>query len=528
MKNIYQIILVVAIALSGSSVFAGSTFKVKYLSAEYVYLRGGTLDGLAVGDRLAISGKDTVEIELEVLFLSEHSASCKVLFQSRAIRPGELAVQTLHNASADTLRVASIPVVPPEVTPPPKPSPTRRTHRKTLSGSVSALTNSWHDRKDSEQDYQQTSLRLNLTARNLLGSGGTFSLYTRGQRDQRNRTSGGPSGRENWQNQIYEMSFSYDDETAPVNIYAGRVMLPRVSSVGYIDGLVLEGRLSEGVRVGMFAGAQPQWQYGNGANSLQKGGGYVNVSHGTYRTTMINLTLAAAGEYHAREVSRELIYLQGRLSIANRWSLTSINEIDLNRSWRKEKTGNGLSFSSVYLNTRYRISEAISTSLNYDTRKNYWTYEMRTVADSLFDYHVRQGLRMQVDVRFPGNLYTYSGVGYRKRTGDPTPVYSYSCGATKTGLPTLQTSLSLQASGYSGPTDNGYNLSARIGQNMRRRDMMSVGYSFMVSNHRSNRSLDLTARFEVFGTFFLGGQYQHSSGDDIKGQRLQAEAGLLF
>ena len=135
---------------------------------------------------------------------------------------------------------------------------------------------------------------------------------------------------------------------------------------------------------------------------------------------------------------------------------------------------------------------------------------------------------MQVDLRLPGNLYTYSGGGYRKRTGDPSPVYSYNCGATKTGLPTAQTSLSLQASGYSGPSDNGYNLSTRIGQNMRRRDMMSIGYSLMVNNHRTNRSLDLSARFEVIGTLFVGTQYQHNSGDDINGHRFQAELGVVF
>ncbi len=63
--------------------------RVRYRSAEAVYLDTGTVGGLAVGDRLEVVRKDSVIARVEVAFAAEHSASCKVLEQRVEIVAGD-------------------------------------------------------------------------------------------------------------------------------------------------------------------------------------------------------------------------------------------------------------------------------------------------------------------------------------------------------------------------------------------------------------------------------------------------------
>ena len=68
----------------------GVTFKVKYRSAANVYLDAGRAQGLRVADRLEVVDA-TVVAELEVVYVADQSASCKLLSEKRPVRPGDVA-----------------------------------------------------------------------------------------------------------------------------------------------------------------------------------------------------------------------------------------------------------------------------------------------------------------------------------------------------------------------------------------------------------------------------------------------------
>jgi len=54
--------------------------KVKYISAENVYLDAGSVYGLAIGDTLKITRNGATIGKILVKYVSEYSASCQIIF----------------------------------------------------------------------------------------------------------------------------------------------------------------------------------------------------------------------------------------------------------------------------------------------------------------------------------------------------------------------------------------------------------------------------------------------------------------
>ena len=57
-----------------------TVFKIKYRSAERIYLDGGKNNGLQKGDELEIKDDTILVAKLKIVYLSNHSSSCEILF----------------------------------------------------------------------------------------------------------------------------------------------------------------------------------------------------------------------------------------------------------------------------------------------------------------------------------------------------------------------------------------------------------------------------------------------------------------
>ena len=64
----------------------GPAITVTYRSETAVYVSAGRAAGLAVGDRLVLGAPPDTVAEVEVTFLAEHSASCRVVKESRPLK----------------------------------------------------------------------------------------------------------------------------------------------------------------------------------------------------------------------------------------------------------------------------------------------------------------------------------------------------------------------------------------------------------------------------------------------------------
>ncbi len=537
-KVTYLLIPVICLAAFAEAKSEPSRFTVRYLSAENVYLNGGSADGLTVGARLLVKKTTGCTTELEVVYAAEHSSSCTFTVDSCGVAIGDEAYP-LTPFGADTLEA-------PDTTAPmisadtagakPSQSVSARIRRQPsrLSGNVAVGYYYLNDQSPSNLDFQQATGRLNLKARRLFDREITFNLRVRGRYDQRDRAYSSQVERDAWENRMWELSLTYDDPHAQFSGAVGRILSRRVATVGYVDGAVLERRIGSNTYVGLLAGSRPKWAYDKDALSLQKGAGYVTVISGELSGNYSEQTIAAIGEYHSGTVSRELLSLQGRINHSGKWGGYHAIEIDLNRGWRREKAGKSISLSSVYANTWLRLNKSARFTIGYDNRTNYWTYDLRSTIDSLFDDHLRQGIRSQVDLSLPKGIQISAGAGWRKRQGAANPTTSYLFNLGKSAVWNRTSRISGQYSAFNGSTEHGNHFSARVSDYLSPTIMLGLGlggYSYKADaglNHRTSKWYEVSSQIDLRRNWFLAISGQIDHGDDIDGLRLQSELGMRF
>jgi hypothetical protein len=406
-----------------------------------------------------------------------------------------------------------------------------------LSGSVSIQWYQFIDAQDSTKSdlsFSQPSLRLNFKARQLWSKDFNFYIKLRSRYSNRASRFSNSSLNEKLSNRIYTLGFEYDNENAPVNFKIGRIISTKLSGVGYFDGAMLQFNASSKLKFGVFAGAQPQWQYSDFQTTFQKYGLFTNYIQGDFRSMRFESTLAAAGEYHNGTISREFVYIQNRLSNSSNWHIYQSMGLDINRKWRKEISGESVSISNLYVSGRYKFSKIVSAGISYDNRKTYLTYETKSIAEELFDDAQRQGLRTNLSVTFPQKIRLSGSFGLRKKENESKTTHSYNASISKNDLLIKNLRGSLSFSGFSNLYTNGYNPSIRLTQ------YLNAGHSFGISGggyiyslnegneQRSNNWAGVDTYFYLIKKIFLTANYEYNWGDDSEGHRILAELGYRF
>jgi hypothetical protein len=528
-------ILIFCLTLLAGTVGAKERFTVKYVSAENVYLDGGLADGLNLGARLLVLSKQGKEVEIEIVYLADHSASCKIIGKGSDIQAGD-AVQLQSSGVVDMAAVADS--VLPEATmtvPVPRERPARsKRNGSLLSGSVSLLAFKWNDDTESDLDFSQTTARVSLKVRRLWGKNMTLSVRGRGRFDRRQRDYRSEIERGDWQNRLWEFSLSYEEPSALLNFQAGRILPRRAGSIGYLDGLLVEGLLSDRLRAGLFGGSHPDWIYDERGLNLMKGGGYISYAVGDYGGAHFEQTVGAVGEYKGQDVSREFVIIQGSIGRGSIWGVSHTGEVEINRSWRREQAGKSFELSNLYLNGWVRPGPGLRVSLSYDNRINYWTMDNRSIVDSLFDDRLRQGVRLQSDLSLPVHIFSSLSAGYRKRSGDPDPTLSYSVQVRKGDVLWRGLGLSAHYATFDGPLSRGYNYTIRATRFFGGRYTANASYGTYAyrtdgePDYSINDWIEVSGQADVGRRYWLGLRLQKDNGDDIRGFRVQSELGYRF
>ncbi len=506
---------------------------IKYISAENVYLDGGKAKGLAAGDTVWVLRDNRQIAILLATYVADYSAACRIVEQQSAPGKNDMAKFIKRTAAPEKLKPLTVtPGLPgPGTAAGKKSSSSSRQTR--VTGNIAAQWYRAEDRSSTRYLYNQPGARLNLRVRNLLAPNYNLDIKVRSRYNDRSyRLNTGVPEKE-WQNRIYSLALSYDNDEAFLNFRLGRIISNTFSGIGYIDGLLLQQNVSKAFRLGLFAGTQPQWQYARFQSSIQKYGAYINIRHGDYGARRYEGTLAAAGEYHGSTVSREFLYLQNTLNNPS-WDLYQSAEIELNRDWRKAKTGSSISLSNLYLSVNYRILSQLSAGLSLDDRTNYYTYEIRSLADSLFDDAMRYGLRANINWRLSSHWSGFINGGLRKRETDSQNTYSYAAGLQKTNLSALRLYMNINASGFVNYYSDGYHGSLQVGKTFTRGHDLSWeygNYSYLLrqgGGTRSNQWLRMNGSLLLFKGLYTTGQYEYCWGADMPGQRIFAEIGYRF
>jgi hypothetical protein len=502
----------------------------KYISADKVYIGGGKADGVAIGDRLDIIENGKVVASLKVVFVAEHSASCEIISGKAAIKVGS------------TIRLKKTTVV--EKTE--KENKKRRTRedikkRKKdkrsstrVSGYLGLQWYQYFDSRNDRNDFSQPTIRFKLKIKNMWDDAYNFRIKARSRYNKRTRRINSDVPAKEWRNRLYEIAFSYDNPDALLNYQVGRIISNKFSGVGYIDGLLLQHNATKSFRWGLFAGTQPQWQYSDFQTSFQKYGLYLNYLKGEYGKNRFESTLAFAGAYHGSTVSREFAYFQNNYSHGRKWTFFQSLELDLNRDWRERKMGETISITGVYINGRYNITDNMSVGLNFDNRQNYYTYESRTLADSLFRSALRQGMRLSFNARFLKNYRFYTNFGARKRESDNELTFSYTGGFNVSNLFNQRITLSTRFSGFSNFYTEGITPSIAVSKYFRSGHSLRLSYGNYKYNlkrgggDKLNQWLRFNGQIELPFRFYVSNNYEYAWGDDSKGHRIFSEIGYRF
>jgi hypothetical protein len=508
-------------------------FSVTYRSSGGVYIDGGRLAGLQVGDRLKVVASGAMVAELEVVFVADRSASCRVVQESRAVEVGDVAViEKERPTEPEEITVApSAPAVQ-AVTPvlstgqQPGERPWAR-----VAGSVSVGWGRSFDRTESAYDFEQRYLRLNLSARDLGGRPFRFDVRLRSRQDLRHWTPAVEDvPRQERRDRLYALSLSYDPPEGRARFAVGRLGSGPVA-IGFLDGALGELRVAGPLRVGGFFGTRSEVQGGDLDEPGLKYGGFLSLRPGAGGAW--DAVAVGVRETAGDSVSREYVGFQGRYA-SGAFATWQWLELDLNRDWREAASEQAVQLSNLSVAGSYRFSPSASVALSYDRHRNFRTAETRSIPEELFDHLLRQGLRASLDVTSRSGLGVSGFFGVRQREEQADGAYSYGGSLRHGNLFGSRVTLSLDGAGFSNGTTTGLQGRAYLGRSFASAHAaLAYGltrYSIdgTIEPTRLNQYLRFSLRLELPKRFWLLGEVEEGRGDDLDGLRVDVALGYRF
>lgn len=515
-----------------------ATLTVKYRSAASVYVDGGKAQGLSVGDRLLVIADGNTVAELEVVFLAERSASCRIVSEKRAVRAGDAVVpaKTESTSRASAPSPAPTPVGTTPVTPGPRQTPGRsgRPWARVRGGVSLGYYRVW-DTSPAGFDFEQRTARFDLSLWNIAGQPLSFNTRFRTRQDIRSRPlSSVITPTQQRTDRLYEMSLRYESASDRMVFELGRIGTSQFVGIGYLDGGLARVQVTPGVQLGGFFGRRADIDALASDSSGQKYGGFLRIAPGgRYVTRGGEAILGFVREFARSDISREYVTLESRFGSGTRWSLFQRAEVDVNRGWRRELTGRSYQLSNLSLASSLRLNPAASLTVSYDNRRTYRDFFNRDVPETIFDRLLHQGLRASVYFGQPRGVSVSAGAGIIFDQG-PTASKAYSWNGSVRHGEVLGLTVGLDGSGFWNGFTRGWQLAGRAGRSFGRRLLLDGSYGRSLyqvkatGEERTTQWLRLTGRGELGHGVFLLTDFEYDAGDDLRGPRGLLELGYLF
>jgi hypothetical protein len=506
-----------------------SEIRVSYISSENIYLDSGTSAGLEIGTVLVIRTNQKITSKFEVIYVAQNSASCKIITSDGKIKAGNVAEIFSRPSKNDTLAATIVSGAITE-SPTAKNKSDNKSTTSRIRGYLGLQWYSFHDKSENEYNYTQPAIRFKISGTGLMNNNLGFEIKLRAR--YYNRSNRTPT--DEWRNRIYLFRLYYQNPASPVQISVGRIISNNISGAGYLDGLYFNHNLTANWYWGLMAGFKPDWQFSKFQTDEKKYGLFFGYQSKPNSEIRFDASLAANGEYHGSTVSREFLFIRSSLIHQRNWNIYHSMEIEINRDWRKERVGNTVSLSSLYISGQANLSNQISARLSYDNRRNYYRYEYMSLADSLFDDAFRQGLRLFIHYNPVKNIRLSLDGGLRKREDDSQTTYSYGAGLRVPKFFVKSLSFTTRIASFSNIYTRGINYSFFLRQRFYSSLFLGVDYGAhyynqILNNQRYNSQwVRLNINFDLLTFLSMSGFYEYDFGDDHSGHRIFAELGYRF
>jgi len=450
-RPIPSALLALVLSLPGAAAWAeDATAKVTYVSGATVYVDAGTEQGLVEGSVLEVVRDGQVIARLVVGTVTAKRASASLGDDPFGIRPGDL------------VRYTPAAVAAPAPVPAPAASPAQSRSRDAgIHGRVGVRYLSVDDRTGLGTDFSQPALDLRVVGTQVGGAPLDFDIDFRPRRTYRTLVDG--SSDDSSSNRLYSLYGAW--RPGAFRVAAGRQRSPSLGPIALLDGVVGEYRRPR-FAAGVFGGTEPDpldWSY-DGAT--QDYGAFVEGSSAPGAETRWWLNGGALTSTTEGEINRDLVYVAGRLSRA-RFHGYLLQEIDVNRGWRKDAEGDSFTWSGSYVALRWQAARAWSLNAGYDDRRNVRLYRDLVTPATEFDDAHRQGYWGGVDWR-PGAHWLVAADGRSSSGGDAGTADAYSLRVGALGLTSVGLDVTLRGTHYTGPYLDGDLATLNVGLDLGR------------------------------------------------------------
>ncbi len=516
----HRFIPALAFLLAASAAAASPEARIRYLSAEQVYLDAGLAAGFAEGDTLGVLREGRTVASLLVLHAAEHSAACRILASRVALAAGDRVRGVQRSAPP---AVAVPPAAPRRSRDPAAPapgSPASRASSGRFSGSLRFAWDAYRDDAAAARDYDRLSATLGLRGEQLAGRDLRLDLRLR------QRTVKRTGAADEQRLRLYAAAIEYGASRGRWHLAAGRLGGGRQSGAGALDGLLVGRRLGD-AELGGYFGAMPDWNEEGLRDRGTRGGLYLRQ-----RLASAQWSLEAVGERLAGESSRDYLlagssWQRGALSLRERL------ELDWNRGWRGDRAADALQVSALNVGADWRPHADFGLGLRVDSRATPLDGEQRTLPDSLFQEARSQGSSLSLSWRPLPGARLGARAGWRSRAGSArgTASWGLDLGIDAPALPHLH--LDLRLSGFDGEAARGLSPSADLRRRFRAGHELGLAagaylYTPRDLEARHNRWLRAEGRLALAGRAWLGLSIETDGGDDLSGRRFGAELGRRF
>lgn len=417
-------LLILAAALKGQALKESISGQVSYVSTQNIYVKFKSTAGVTAGDTLFSQTGGKLVPSLIVKSLSSTSCVCSAI-SPRSFSVSELLIARVSpvikkeekEVKESTVKEITQPV------PVSESSPVKAVNeglKQKIRGSISL--NSYSDFSNTvANNSQRFRYTLSLDAANIANSKVSFDTYL----SFKHKTGDWQSVKDNVFNalKIYSLAVRYDlNKTTQISL--GRRINPRISSIGAMDGLQFEKTLNK-LAFGAVAGSRPDYiTYGLDPKLFQFGAfaAYNNKSASGFSET----SLAFMQQMNNSKTDRRFLYLQHSNTLVKNLYFFGTLEADLFQgstdSLNPGSTTNNFSLTGLYASLSFRPISALSFSGSYDARKNVIYYETyKTFVDRLLENEIRQGFRLQSNIRITEDINFGVQAGYRFLKSDPHP-----------------------------------------------------------------------------------------------------------
>ena len=417
-----------------------AAFGIKYVSADAVYLGGGSEAGLTAGQKLVIRQKGAEEVitaQIEIESVTPSSAVGRILPGGGNIAPGDSAYLLLERGSSSNGAGKY-----PQIIGFTQDDPLDQEVRENLPKPPLPEINRTRGRIGFDFGYTQQSeiasslygLTLHIDASRLGGSYWNLRGYYRGYRHSEGGNSTAPT-LVDLVNRTYHLSLSYDNPNSRWVAGVGRLFVPWASSLDTLDGFYL-GRRYGKATTGIFGGSAPDptsWDYDP---HRQMAGGFLNFEAGSFDSVRFSSTAGVALTRIRWHPNRQFGFFQNGIFYKRYLSVYSDMQYDLldgsssATSSAQTPIQRRLTLSRSYLTIRLQPFRALSFDVSENYFRNIPTFDERLLGAGLLDKYLFQGLSGGFHLELPYKIGIYSTVGRSSRSGDAKPSWDYLTGAT--------------------------------------------------------------------------------------------------